>query len=131
MKIDYIAREPKGELAICTLAMPSDTNPNGDIFGGWVVSTMDLAGLVIIKRYIQHRITTVAINSMEFFSPVHVGDTVSCYGEIIKMGRTSIHLRMETWAQGYARGAKRNEIVTEGTFVYVAIDDDGKPTPLT
>lgn len=123
-------RKPKGELAICTLAMPGDTNPNGDIFGGWVVSTMDLAGLVIIKNHTDHRIVTAAIHSMEFFTPVHVGDTVSCYGEVIKIGRTSIQLHIETWAQGYAKGAKRYEIVTEGTFVYVAIDDDGKPTPI-
>jgi len=123
-------RRPHGELAICTLAMPADTNPNGDIFGGWVVSTMDLAGLVIAKQYTQHRIVTVAIDSMTFLSPVLVGDTVSCYGEVKKLGRTSIQIHMEVWALGYAKGADKSHIVTEGTFVYVAIDEEGKPTPL-
>lgn len=123
-------REPKGELTICTLAMPGDTNPNGDIFGGWVVATMDLAGLVFIKQHTKHRIVTVAIHSMEFLAPVTIGDTISCYAEIVKIGRTSITIHMETWAKGYAEGANKNTIVTEGTFVYVAIDDEGKPTPL-
>lgn len=120
-------RQPKGELAIRTLAMPSDTNPNGDIFGGWVVSTMDLAGLVIAKRYTRRRIVTVAIESMSFIAPVHVGDTVCCYGELIKIGRTSLQIKMETWAVGYVKGDHKIHIVTEGIFTYVAIDENGKP----
>lgn len=129
MKIEN-HRSPKGDLAIRTLAMPADTNPNGDIFGGWVISTMDLAGLVILKRYTHHRIVTASIQSMSFIAPVIVGDTVCCYGELLKIGRTSIQLKLETWARGYAEGAERFEIVTEGIFTYVAIDKNGKPTPI-
>ncbi len=124
------SREPKGQIAIRTLAMPENTNPNGDIFGGWVVSIMDLAGLVLAKEITSHRIVTVAIEKMEFIAPVKVGDTVCCYGEIVEKGRTSFKVKMETWAFGYGIKDQKRRIVTEGLFTYVAIDENAKPTPI-
>ena len=121
-------QEPAGELAIRTLAMPAHTNPNGDIFGGWVVSNMDLAGLVIARKYTRYRVTTVAIDSMTFISPVHVGDTICCYVSLVKLGRTSITINIETWALGYRKGHRHK--VTEGIFTYVAIDEAGRPVPI-
>ncbi len=117
--------EPKGSLMIQTLAMPSDTNPNGDIFGGWIVSQMDLAAGVLAKKIAHGRVATVAINSMSFISPVHVGDMVSCYVELMKRGRTSVTLAVEVWRESFSVGER--ERVTEGIFVFVAIDDDGRP----
>lgn len=120
--------EPKGELTIRTLAMPANTNPDGHIFGGWVVSQMDLAGLSIASSYTNARCVTVAIDSMTFIAPVHVGDFICCYAEIVKFGRTSMHIHIETWAIGSQDKSRRK--VTEGVFVFVAIDDRGKPIPL-
>lgn len=117
--------EPKGNLMIQTLAMPSDTNANGDIFGGWIVSQMDLAAGVLAKKIAHGRAATVAINSMSFISPVHVGDMVSCYVELTKRGRTSLSLSVEVWRESFSTGER--ERVTEGVFVFVAIDDDGRP----
>lgn len=119
---------PEGELAIRVVAMPAYTNPNGDIFGGWVVSQMDLAGMVYAKRYTQHKVVTVAINSMAFLAPVSVGDCVCCYVRKIKTGRTSLTLQIETWAMAPNAAARRK--VTEGTFVYVAVDVSGKSVGL-
>ncbi|WP_454784940.1 acyl-CoA thioester hydrolase YciA [Legionella sp. WA2024007413] len=115
---------PKGELAIQTLAMPADTNANGDIFGGWIVSQMDLAAGILAKRLALGRVATVSIHSMNFLKPVHVGDLVSCYVSLIKQGNTSMTLRVEVWAHP----ATQNEAyqVTEGVFVFVAIDEKGK-----
>lgn len=120
--------EPQGELAIRTLAMPSNTNPDGHIFGGWVVSQMDLAGLSIASRYAPVRCVTVAIDSMTFLAPVHVGDFVCCYGRIDKLGRSSIHVIVETWAIGVQEAVRRK--VTEGRFVFVSIDETGRPVPI-
>ena len=117
-----------GQLAIRTLAMPSDTNPNGDIFGGWVISQMDLAGLSIARKVAKGRVTTVAIDKMVFLSPVHVGDFICCYVELVKTGRTSITVLIETFATDELSGCRRH--VTEGVFTYVAIDAQGKPTVL-
>lgn len=116
---------PKGEITIQTLAMPASTNANGDIFGGWLVSQMDLAAGVLAKRKAHGRVATVAIHSMTFLKPVHVGDIVSCYAEIIKSGNTSITISVEVWAEPATSTGKYR--VTEGTFVFVAIDDNGKP----
>lgn len=129
-KVDEQKRKPAGELTIRTLAMPANTNPNGDIFGGWIVSTMDLAGLVLAKKITQHRIVTVAIDKMEFIAPVKVGDTVCCYGKITHEGNTSFQIKLETWALGYADGGEKSHIVTEGLFTYVAIDENNKPVPV-
>lgn len=117
--------KPAGHLTIQTLAMPGDTNPNGDIFGGWIVSQMDLAAGVLAKKIAHGRVATVAINSMSFISPVHVGDMVSCYVELLKRGRTSITLGVEVWRENFSTGER--ERVTEGVFVFVAIDDKGRP----
>lgn len=116
---------PRGVITIQTLAMPADTNANGDIFGGWLVSQMDLAAGVLAKKKAKGRVATVAINSMTFLKPVHVGDIVSCHAELIKIGKTSLTIAVEVWVE-QATSAESYR-VTEGTFVFVAIDDDGKP----
>lgn len=116
---------PRGVITIQTLAMPADTNANGDIFGGWLVSQMDLAAGVLAKKLAQGRVVTVAINSMTFLKPVHVGDVVSCHVELIKQGKTSLTIAVEVWAEpATSIGHYR---VTEGIFVFVAIDEQGKP----
>ncbi|OGT43747.1 MAG: acyl-CoA thioesterase [Gammaproteobacteria bacterium RIFCSPHIGHO2_12_FULL_40_19] len=125
---DNKTQEPAGELAIRTLAMPQDTNVNGDIFGGWVISYMDLAGLSIARKRCKCRVTTVAIDKMVFLSPVHVGDFICCYGELLKVGRTSMTIRIQTYATDELGGSYRR--VTEGIFTYVSIDAHGKPTPV-
>lgn len=121
-------KKPTGQLTIRTLAMPADTNPNGDVFGGWVISQMDLAGLSIARKKAKGRVTTVAIDKMVFLSPVHVGDFVCCYAELIKTGRTSITILIDTYATDELSGSRRH--VTEGIFTYVAIDAEGKPKVL-
>jgi acyl-CoA thioesterase YciA len=120
---------PKGELAIRTLAMPENTNPDGHIFGGWVVSQMDLAGLYVARSHTRGRCVTVAINSMTFIAPVHVGDFVCCYSTIEKLGHTSMHIRIETWAFSSRVDSQRRK-VTEGVFVFVAVDENNKPQAL-
>ncbi len=117
--------QPRGELTIQNLAMPADTNANGDIFGGWIVSQMDLAAGVLAKKLSKGRVTTVAINSMVFLKPVHVGDVVSCHVELIKAGKTSMTISVEVWALPVTQNEKYK--VTEGIFVFVAIDSSGKP----
>lgn len=116
---------PQGELAIQTLAMPSDTNPNGDIFGGWVVSQMDLAAGILAKKYSRGRAVTVAIDAMSFLLPVHVGDIVSCYVDLVHEGKTSMSIRVEVWTDVVETGIQSQ--VTEGMFTFVAIDEHGKP----
>jgi acyl-CoA thioesterase YciA len=116
---------PKGELTIQTLAMPADTNPNGDIFGGWIVSQMDLAAGILAKRISLGRVATVAIHSMTFLKPVHIGDLVSCHVDLQKQGTTSMTISVEVWALPVTQIKPYQ--VTEGVFVFVAIDKDGKP----
>jgi acyl-CoA thioesterase YciA len=116
---------PSGELTIQTLAMPADTNANGDIFGGWLVSQMDLAAGVLAKKVSHGRAVTVAIHSMTFLKPVRVGDIISCYVELIGRGKTSMTIAVEVWSEPSTGGEKYR--VTEGTFVFVAIDENGKP----
>lgn len=117
--------KPRGEITIQTLAMPADTNANGDIFGGWLVSQMDLAAGVLAKRISRGRVVTVAINSMNFLKPVHVGDIVSCHVDLMKCGKTSMTIAVEVWAMVSDTGERFQ--VTEGSFVFVAIDENGKP----
>jgi acyl-CoA thioesterase YciA len=119
----------RGEVTIQTLAMPANTNPNGDIFGGWIVSHMDLAAGVLAKKISKGRVVTVAINSMSFLKPVQVGDLVSCCVELLKIGRTSMTIQVEVWAEP-ATGTSKYK-VTEGVFVFVAIDEEGKPRPVS
>ena len=117
---------PSGELVMKTLAMPGDTNANGDIFGGWVLSQMDLGGGVLAKTYSpQGRAATVAIESMTFLNPVKVGSVVSTYARVIHFGNTSMKIAIETWVYDYY--LLEEKIVTSGVFTYVAIDDHGKP----
>lgn len=118
------SKEPRGELQIRTIAMPADTNPAGDIFGGWVLSQMDVAGGLLAKDRSQGRVATVAVDSMTFYLPVFVGDVVCCYGDIVRIGRTSIAVNVQTWAQ---RGTTERVLVTEGVYTYVAIDENRKP----
>lgn len=115
---------PKGELAIQTLAMPAHTNPGGDIFGGWLVSKMDLAAGVMAKRVTGGRAVTVSIHTMNFLKPVQIGNLVSCYVKLVKIGKTSVTIEVEVWTEDLST-AKKNK-VTEGTFVFVAIDAHGK-----
>ena len=120
--------QPQGELVIRTIAMPANTNSNGDMFGGWMVSQMDLGGAICARNVSHSRITTVAIDAMSFLYPVYVGDIVSCHATLLKVGRTCIRIEVEAWAQR-AKGGEHVR-VTHGTFTYVAIDDDGRPQPV-
>lgn len=117
--------KPVGELALQTLAMPKDTNANGDIFGGWLVSQMDLAAGIATKQVTRGRSATVAIKNVTFLYPVSVGAIVSCYAEIIEIGRSSMHINIEVWiANSITHQGQRK--VAEGLFVFVAIDDKGR-----
>lgn len=116
---------PVGELALQTLAMPRDTNANGDIFGGWLVSQMDLAAGIATRKITRGRSATVAIKNVSFLSPVSVGSVVSCYAEVIEIGRSSMHINIEVWtASTITQGNQRK--VAEGLFVFVAIDENGR-----
>ncbi|MGI1679519.1 MAG: acyl-CoA thioesterase [Cellvibrionaceae bacterium] len=120
--------KPTGTLTLQTLTMPADTNANGDIFGGWLMSQMDLAGAILAHDYAQGRVTTVAVGGMTFLRPVPVGATVSCYAQAIETGRSSIRTLVEVWIKSNRTG--EIEKVTEGEFVYVSIDDNGRTQPL-
>lgn len=119
---------PNGEIVIRAIAMPTDTNANGDIFGGWLVSQMDLGGAVLARKIAKGRVVTVAIDAMSFVAPVSVGDTVTCYARMDKMGRTSMRIALEAWSQDLSGESERR--VTRGVFTYVAIDANGKPHPV-
>jgi acyl-CoA thioesterase YciA len=119
------ANEPGGDLCIRTLAMPADTNANGDIFGGWLLSQMDVGGGVFAAKTTRSRTVTVAIDAMIFRKPVYVGDLVSVHAYLVRIGRTSITVRLEAWV--LRRKATHSILVTEGNFTYVAIDDQGQP----
>jgi acyl-CoA thioesterase YciA len=114
--------------AVRTLAMPADTNPSGDIFGGWVLAQMDIAAGTVAFARAKGRVATVALDGMAFHQPVMVGDVVSCYAQVARVGRSSITLHVEAWAK---RGRTGEEIkVTEGRFTCVAIDENRKPRPV-
>jgi acyl-CoA thioesterase YciA len=114
--------------AIRTIAMPADANSNGDIFGGWMMAQMDLAGGVAAMQRAQGRIVTVAVEAMTFHLPVMVGDLVSCYAEIARVGRTSLSVKIDAWVQRRISG--QMERVTSGQFTYVAVDEKGRPRPV-
>jgi acyl-CoA thioesterase YciA len=120
---------PEGELSIRTLAMPADTNQNGDIFGGWLLSQMDLAGSIYAYKTTQSRNVTVAIEAMTFRKPVYVGDVVSVYGSLVRVGRTSITVHVAAWVQ--RRDESELILVTDGNYTYVAIDDNGHPQTIS
>ena len=119
------AEEPSGELTIRVVAMPADTNANGDIFGGWVLSRMDQAGGIAGVDRAQGRVVTVAIEAMTFVKPVRVGDVLCVYTRVDSVGRTSMKIHVEAWARRFRTDVR--EKVTVGTFTFVAIDDDGRP----
>jgi acyl-CoA thioesterase YciA len=120
--------EPKGELALRTVAMPADTNPAGDIFGGWIMSLMDLAAGVSAATQAKGRVATAAVSNLSFLQPVKVGDVVCVYTNITRTGRTSITLGVEAWVLRRGQGARVR--VTSAEFVLVAVDDDGRPRRL-
>ena len=119
---------PDVEPAIRMIAMPADTNSSGDIFGGWLMSMMDLAGSNVAYERAKGRVATVAVNEIEFHRPVMVGDLVSCYATVIRTGRTSLATKVEVWVRGRSGGDPIK--VTEGEFTFVAIDDSRVPRPL-
>lgn len=119
---------PTGTLTLQTLSMPANTNPYGDVFGGWLMSQMDLAGAILAQEVAKGRVTTVAVGSMVFLRPVPVGATVSCYATAYEIGRTSIRTMIEAWIKVCTTGEVAK--VTEGEFVYVAIDDNGRTRPV-
>lgn len=121
-------RIPAGSLILRTLAMPADTNANGDIFGGWIMSQMDIAGGILAKEIAQGRVATISVDGMTFHQPVTVGDVVCCYGSCSKIGNSSMVIKLEVWVKPVIDAPKVNHryIVTEATFTYVAIDDEGK-----
>lgn len=119
---------PRGELATRTLAMPADANPHGDIFGGWVLSQMDIAGGITAARRAGGRVATVAVTAMTFHLPVYVGDVLCVYALVEKVGRTSVTCHLEAWALRQRLGERVK--VTEGVFVFVALDANGRPRPV-
>lgn len=115
--------EPQGQLTIRTLAMPGDTNPAGDIFGGWVMSQMDIAGAIAAVERVKGRVVTVAVEAMTFIAPIKVGDVLCVYTTIERIGRTSITIGLEAWVRRNKLDDRKK--VTEGRFVYVSLDDNG------
>ena len=117
--------EPAGELCTRTLAMPADTNQNGDIFGGWLLAQIDISGGVFAAKVTKSRNVTVAIDVINFRKPVYVGDLVSVYGKLVRIGRTSITVHLEAWV--VRRKEMKSILVTDGNFTYVSIDEQGRP----
>lgn len=120
--------ETRGRLTLRTLAMPADTNPSGDIFGGWVMSQMDIAAGICAGQRANARVVTVAVDSIIFMRPVHVGDVLGIYAEVTQIGNTSMQIHIEAWARRNRIGIR--EKVTEANFKFVALGDDGKPSPV-
>ncbi len=122
-------QEQQAELSLSTIAMPADANANGDIFGGWVMAQMDLAGSIPAKKAVKNRIVTVAVDKMKFIRPVKVGDRVVCYTQIARVGKTSITVQVDVYAE---RMTEETEVkVTEGQFTYVSINENGQPQPIS
>ena len=120
--------QPRGELVIRTIAMPKDTNPSGDIFGGWIMSQMDLGSGILAINTAKTRVVTVAMDGMSFLQPVRVGDRVACYAWVEKIGRTSMRIPVEAWVERYRTGEQVR--VTHAVFTYVAIGSDGRPVEI-
>lgn len=119
---------PRGQLTVRISAMPADTNANGDIFGGWVMARMDQAGGIAGVERARGRVVTIAVEAMTFIRPVRVGDVLEVYTDVFHVGRTSMRIHVEAWAQRF-RTTER-EKVTEATFAFVAIDEEGRPRPV-
>ncbi len=127
-KAGQVTEEPRGELTVRINAMPADTNANGDIFGGWVMSRMDAAGGIAGVDRAQGRVVTVAVEAMTFIAPVKVGDVLSVYTEVESVGRTSMKIHVEAWARRFQTSL--HDKVTDATFTFVAIDETGRPRPV-
>lgn len=123
-----MSTEPNGKLTIRTIAMPADTNANGDIFGGWVMSRMDQAGGIAGVERSRGRVVTVAVDAMTFIQPVKVGDVLSVYTRVASVGRTSMKIAIEAWATRFRTDT--TDKVTDATFTFVAIGEDGRPRPV-
>jgi acyl-CoA thioesterase YciA len=121
-------QEPKGELASRVLAMPSNANPRGDIFGGWIMSLMDAAAAMTATKHANGRVVTVTVSDLNFLRPIQVGDAVCCYTDVTRVGRTSLTLDMEVWVLRQGQGDRI--LVAEGEFTFVAIDENGRPRPI-
>ncbi|WP_422049364.1 acyl-CoA thioesterase [Shimia sp.] len=121
-------KQPAGEATLRVLAMPADVNVNGDIFGGWVLSQMDIASGIIAAQRAKGRVTTVAVDAMKFIRPVGVGDILCVWAWVERVGRSSMAIKIEAWAVRHRQGI--SEKVTEAVFTYVAIDEDGSPRPV-
>jgi acyl-CoA thioesterase YciA len=119
------SEEPRGELTVRVVAMPGDTNANGDIFGGWVLSQMDSAGGIAGVERAKGRVVTLKVETMTFHRPVRVGDVLCVYTEVESVGRTSMRIHIEAWSKRFLTHVR--EKVTDASFVFVAIDDDGRP----
>ena len=119
---------PRGELAVRALAMPCDTNPAGDIFGGWIMSMMDAAGAMTATQRAEGRVVTASVSHISFLRPVKVGDVVCCYTDVVSIGRSSMRLGVEVWVLRQGRGNRVK--VTAAEFTYVALDDNGLPRPI-
>jgi acyl-CoA thioesterase YciA len=117
------------DLTIRVMAMPADTNASGDIFGGWLMSQVDIAGSVVARRRAQGRTVTVAVDSFQFRNPVFVGDVISCYAKITHVGKTSLTINVKAFAERQGK-AHRTHLVTEADLTYVAVDEQRKPRPL-
>ena len=130
MFIEHSKYHGNMEPALRVLAMPRDTNFMGDIFGGWIMSQVDMAGAVVASQLVKSRVVTVAVNEFTFKQPVLIGDLISCYGKVVKTGKTSITVKVEVCALRN-KFDERCIKVTEATAVYVAIDDAGKPKDIS
>ena len=119
---------PIGELTVSVVAMPGDTNANGDIFGGWVLSQMDAAGGVAAVERARGRVVTITVDGMTFIRPVRVGDVLSVYTQVESVGRTSMKIHIEAWVKRFL--SHEREKVTDATFTFVAIDENGRPRPV-
>ena len=128
LMVGIVGSPPKGELVIREMAMPADTNAHGDIFGGWLLSQMDLGGSILARDITQCKTVTVAVESMQFLHPVQVGDVISCFARTKKQGNTSVSITLEAWVTSLTQ--KKSYKVTEGIFVYVAINDRGRPVQI-
>ena len=123
-----MSEEPNGELTTRTMAMPADSNPSGDIFGGWVLSQMDIAAGICARERARCRVVTVALDGMHFIRPVKIGDILCVYTEVTRVGNTSMDVHVEAWAQ---RGLTHRTVkVTQANFTFVALDDNGRPKPV-
>ena len=124
-------RQPQGEMVLRTLAMPADTNANGDIFGGWLMSQMDMGGAILAKEIANGRVVTVRVDGMTFLKPVAIGDVVSCHARCIRTGNSSITINVEVWIKKVSsEPIGQSYCTTEAVFIYVAVDEHGKSRAL-